>query len=325
MSQRVAIIGGGVAATSVIHWLKALRPLDKIVQFSSENLAPAASLKSTAVAALRGTQRGLSDLGDELCRHWEFSDQFYHDLKNPGLIQGELETWLYEEKDLRRFSHLSEKTSLDFTFLRAPLKKVSEKCWLIEPKRFLSSFENSHEKNECFVTHLSSSGASWRVHTQQSETEFDYVVVCTGVWARWMKDFFPQEELDSLRASQGSFYEWSQIDFGEKSFALSFSGLNLHYRHDIHSLQLGATTIKDVDSFVASEAHLKDIKKTYEETLDLKLDFSKACVHTGIRSILKSRRPFAGRLTGNLYAINGLYKNGWISAWPLARQLVDSL
>lgn len=324
MSPRVAVIGGGVAATSVIHWLKTLRPLDKIVQYSCENLAPSASLKSTAVAALRGTQRGLSELGDELCDHWEFSDKFYAELNNPGLIEGELETWLYEDKDLRRFAHLSESSSVLLKAQRVPLKRVTEKCWLIDPQTFMSSFDQSHEKIEGLITQLTPSGSKWRVHTQNTEREFDGVLLCTGVWARWMKDFYPQGELESLRPSQGSFYQWNNFTLGERSFALSFSGLNLHYRHDLHSLQLGATTIKDVDSFIPSITHLEEIKKVFEQTLDLKLDFSQATIHTGIRSILKSRRPFAGKLSENLYGMNGLYKNGWISAWPLAKKLCST-
>lgn len=325
MSQRVAVIGAGVAATSVIHWLKVLRPLDNIVQFSSENLAPPASLRSTAVAALRGTQRGLSELGDELCDHWEFSDQFYRKLQAPGVESGVLENWLEDDKELRRFSHLESFSLGLLPAKKSPQKIVRENCWLIDPTQLLASFDSNHEQHETLVVGLTKTTSGWRVRTQSDESEFERVIVCTGAWLRWMKDFFPLGELDTLKPSQGSYYEWRDITLPQPSFALSFHGLNLHYRQDLKTLQLGATTIKGSDSLLASKPHLMEIERVFSETLALELDFSRASVHTGIRAITKSRRPFAGELERGLYALNGLYKNGWISAWPLGKKLVESL
>ncbi len=325
MSQRVAVIGAGVAATSVIHWLKILRPLDKIVQFSSENLAPAASLRSTAVAALRGTQRGISALGDELCEHWEFSDQFYAESRLPGVVAGELETWINDEKEMRRFSHLPEARESFLGPKQRPVKIVREKCWLIDPEVFLSSFDESHEHYRALVTELRPFAKGWLVKTQTGESEFEKVILCTGAWQRWMKRVVPSSELDTIKPSQGSYFEWSQQHTSDHSFALSFHGLNLHYRHDIKTLQLGATTIKNSDLLSPSLTHLEAIKKLFLSQVELELDFSKARIHTGIRSILQTRRPFAGQLDQGLCAMNGLYKNGWISAWPLAKKLCSTL
>lgn len=325
MSQTVAVIGAGVAATSVIHWLKVLRPLDRIVQFSSENLAPAASHKSTAVAALRGTRSGLSALGDELCEHWQFSDQFYREGRHAGVVESVLETWLSDEKELRRFAHLTEASASFLPALQQPLRVVREKCWMIDPDVFLSSFDQSHEQELSLVTGLEPRPHHWLVKTQKGEREFTKVILCTGAWQRWLKGLVPAEELATLVPSQGSYFEWHHQSLFEHSFALSFQGLNLHYRHDIQTLQLGATTIKNNDSFLPAFDALAEIRKTFEDHCELRLDFSQAQIQTGIRSILKTRRPFAGALSENLYAMNGLYKNGWISAWPLGRQLVESL
>ncbi len=325
MSQSIAVIGAGVAATSVIHWLKILRPLDRIVQFSSENLAPAASLKSTAVAALRGTQRGLSALGDELCAYWDQSDRFYAELKNAGLIESELETWVNDEKEIRRFSHMTEVSQSLIKAKVTPLKIVREKCWLIDPDVFLSSFDQNHLHKISLVKQVTKSSQGWLIKTQEEEIEFARVIFCTGAWQRWMEGFFPFKDLETIKPSQGSYFEWQDQSIAKQSFALSFHGLNLHFRHDIKTLQLGATTIKGSDSFRPSRIHLEEIKKIFNDTIELELDFSRAHIHTGIRSIIKSRRPFAGELDRGLYALNGLYKNGWISAWPLGKSLVESL
>lgn len=324
MSQSVAVIGAGVAATSVIHWLKILRPLDRIVQFSSDNLAPAASYKSTAVAALRGTRTGLSALGDELCEHWQFSDQFYHQGKHAGVVESVLETWLSDDKELRRFAHVPEASASLLPARVQPRRVVREKCWMIDPQVFLASFDGSHEQHSCLVTGLQPTPKNWLVKTQQGEWEFTKVILCTGVWQRWLKGLVPAEELATLVPSQGSYFEWQEFSLGEKSFALSFQGINLHYRHDIQTLQLGATTIKNNDSFSPARDALLEIRKTFEDHCELNLDFSQAQIQTGIRSILKSRRPFAGPLAPGLFALNGLYKNGWISAWPLAKKLCST-
>lgn len=326
MKRRIAVIGDGVAARAILWFLKQENDtsLDTL-HFSSEALAPKSSLNSTAVAALRGTQKGLSELGDELVDMWQFTDQFFRENQFQGVTEAKLEHLIFDEKEKRRFAHLSPIETLKLAAKKKPLFAVSEPAWMIAPDLFLKTLPSAAEVYNTLVTSLKKSGEGWLIGTQGNEAyQVDQVILCLGVYSSWFEELLQGSPLEKMKTVQGSYYEWQGEILKSESFALSFQGINLNWRSDLQTLQIGATSIKGDLVFYPQKTALDFILKTFHEFIQMDLPTNPQ-VKTGHRALTKSRRPWAGELQVNLYALGGLYKNGWVSAWPLAQKLVESL
>lgn len=326
---RLLIIGDGIAGEAVIFSLMQRAILDKfssIIQVAAEDLAPATSLRSTAVAALRGTQKGFSPLGDELYEAFEYAQEIYTRHEFPGTEKVFHQTWIYQEQKQKRFAHLPLVDAKDAK--QKPLLAVEEVAWVIEPHRFLQHLQSlsAIERRKAFVNRLEKNNTTWIVHLLGGERlEAEHVIMASGHGMTWMKEWLTGTPLEGMYPVQGSYLEWNKIDLKQASFSYSFDGINLIYQSANQRLLLGATSFK-VDHLVADVAQLREMKAQVEQYLTIELPaFHQAQMKTALRSQTRARRPYAGELQTGLWAIGGLYKNGWVSAWKLADDLVKKL
>jgi glycine/D-amino acid oxidase-like deaminating enzyme len=331
---RLFVIGEGIAAKALFYALAQRQKIDKFIEIHSafsDSYAPATSLRSTAIAALRGTQKGFSPLGDELVEAWDFARDIYLRENFLGAEKILHENWIYEDNKLKRFAHLP---SMEIpSGVKAYPKRITiEEAWMIEPEKFLASVIK--------LTQI----ANVRTHTnavvkiEKTNKEFvvsllggeeitvDRIVLASGFWMSWMKEWIIATPLSGMYPVQGSYCQWDEIDWGSESRSISFDGANLIYQAKANRLIIGATTVKKDESFIPATNELKNIYHKIESCWPLDLPaFELAQIITGIRSQTMSRRPWSGEVSPGVFAIGGLYKNGWVSAWKLADELAKRL
>jgi len=107
-----------------------------------------------------------------------------------------------------------------------------------------------------------------------------------------------------------------------ESWQFALSKFNVIYRAIDRTLMLGGTSTKGLQCF-----HPLDMREQYDlaksvfkEALP---EFNKAFFSCGERSKLPGRRTFWGQLEGSVYAIRGLYKNGFTLSFLAAHELLN--
>ena len=102
MNNQIIVIGSGIAAKCVIFELNNLG-FENIISIASDNFSPACSKATTAINTLRGTQRGLTPLGETLVDAHEAFEAFFSLHKPLGVVKSvEVHGWLRGYKKLLR-------------------------------------------------------------------------------------------------------------------------------------------------------------------------------------------------------------------------------
>lgn len=323
---RLCVIGGGVGGLGFLNALKRLGRVDnfsEITLIHEPLLAPPTSLRSTAIAGLRGTRQGLSPLGDEQVEMWHYTQKLFTETPWRGLSAIELQSWVYSDKSHRRYGHL-EKTSVPhLPFKLAPRYVARESAWIVEPATFLKHVPLPPVTRLTTLVNKIDKQESWKISTLGAGVvEADVVVLATGVWSEWFKELTKGSPLEGLRSYQGSYAQWECHEYS-RSFSIIIEGANLIYDKSCERLILGATSVADEWSFIPDRKALQEIYDRFTTHADVELpDLQKAEIITGLRPQTRGRVPWAGKLSDGLYAVGGLYKNGWVAAWPLGERLV---
>jgi len=327
--RRLAVIGEGVAATAFLYALTQKANVDKfssIIHFGTAELAPATSLRSTAIAALRGTRAGLSPLGDEIVEMWHHTHPLFLRERWRGLKAVNIETWVYSDKADRRYGHLERIEKSIHRAHQSPRYRTTEPGWIIEPATLLKNVPRPPvDYRPNLVTSLAKKKNGWAIGFLGGTVDVDDVVLATGAWSDWTRELFVGSPLENMKNVQGSFYQWERTNYGESHFVLNLEGMVCVYHADERRLILGATSISGDETFVPHLDSLKKIREDFLSFVDFDLPVTKPAIITGLRAQTKGRRPWAGRLDENLYAIGGLYKTGWVTAWPLGEKLANSI
>jgi len=327
---RLVVIGEGVAATAFLFALTQKANVDKfssIIQIANDDLAPATSFRSTAIAALRGTRPGLSPLGDEIVEMWNYTRPLFAREPWSGLKETAVHSWVYSDKAERRYGHLEKTSASHFSAKKSPRFITTEPGWIIEPATLLASVPRPKlEKLKTVMTSLERVGDLWQVGiTGGIKIEADVVVLATGPWSEWTRELFVGSPLESMKSTQGSFFQWDTADFGAKDFVIGLEGMVCVYHADLQRLILGATSVSGDATFIPHMTELDAIREAFAAHVDINFPSGKPAIITGLRAQTKGRRPWAGPIGSNLYAVGGLYKTGWVTAWPLGDRLAAML
>src|SRR5690606_27946804 len=118
--KRIVVIGDGIAAWCTLFSLKKeifeRGILDKIeiIQIAENDFAPPCTLASTAINCLRGTKKGLSELGDLIYDSYEYFKELHERFEFKGIEKGvERQLWrknsTSKEKWEKRYADFKEK------------------------------------------------------------------------------------------------------------------------------------------------------------------------------------------------------------------------
>lgn len=323
---RLCVIGGGVGGLGFLNALKRLGRVDNfssITHIAESQLAPPTSLRSTGIAGLRGTRQGLSPLGDEQVEMWHYTKALFSEKTWPGLTPIELQSWVYSDKSHRRYGHLERASFPHVPFKIPPRYVAREEAWVVEPRTFLSHVELPPLQSLTTLVNKIERKSCWQVSTLGAGViEADVLVLAIGVWSEWFKELTTGSPLENLRSYQGSYAEWRSNAYS-KSFSVIIEGANLIFDQNCERLILGATSVPDEWSFIPDHRALRVIYDRFINHAQIDLPpLSEAQILTGLRPQTRGRVPWAGKLSDGLYAVGGLYKNGWVAAWPLGERLV---
>lgn len=328
--SRLLVIGEGIAAQAFLKTLGESRVLDKFTevhQVFAGDLAPACSLSSTAVAARRGTRSGLSASGDELIASWEVARTCYPGMKGatPGFL-----TTVCNARTMRRFAHLSAIDYCPLPLKSQGLHMVREEAFIINPFELLTSISANFpvKRRQALVVHISPAAHSHQVTFLDGTNEcFEYIWLATGAWQSWMKEIFPTgHSVLKLQQVRGSYAQWGGVDYGPESFALNLGDAGLVYHGAGKRLLLGSSSHKEDGRLWSDRTdvleHYEDAQTYLAEPLP---SFVSAELITGMRALPAERTPFMNEIHPGLFAVGGLHKTGWISAWRLAQYAVKVL
>jgi glycine/D-amino acid oxidase-like deaminating enzyme len=306
----IAIIGGGIAARSLLYMMAKKNIRSKILIFYSDKFAFPCSLHSTAIVAPRGISTGHSPLGDELVQGFDrFQRHFQEDHPEGVITVPQINGALTKiEAFTKRFPDGKE---TDGMYL------AHEEAFLVRPKDYLDWLLKEAKKKldvevvSDFVT---------EVHGEKIRTidgkEFhaEKIFFTTGV----------QNELwcgKKTKSVQGSYLEFQDVS-GEASFSLTLEGNNLIFDQERKTLLIGSTT-KESALYLPPEKTLLQVYEFLKERWSFPLpEFSQGIIRTGLREKGPKREAYVVR-EGNHITIGGLYKNGYRLSLHLAEKVLS--
>ncbi len=327
----LAIIGGGIVGRSLLYTLaKEQKRFEKVTLFSSDNITLPCSLNSTAVAALRGTVKGLSPLGDQIFEGHALLREHVEQDRPQGVER------------IRQFSAASEK--LESFLKRHPAARLTrrffteetymdeEEAFLFDPRSYLqwlleraqTSGQYELEVLQDMVIDIQETERV-SIHTLSGRNlSFDRLVVAGGSYNGFWKPLASDSKLKTSRPVPGSYLEYSDILWQEDSFSLSVNGHNIIWNKPYQRLLIGSTTTDDFH-YLPRITDLKHIHSELTRLTTINLPaFESADVKTGLREKAQKREPYVV-MKGKVSFIGGMYKSAFGLSLAISRNLTHQL
>jgi hypothetical protein len=316
----LAIIGGGIAGRSLIYALaKAPKTFSKIYLFDSDAFAHTCSLRSTAIVAPRGVSSGHSELGDLIFAAFQtFSKHVVKDSPR-GVFPITQYTAALSKLDQFQKRYPAGEIKKDFPHfsLKSEMYLAIEAAYLIDPKMYLDWLLQDSQVvviND-FVTNIQEQS----LKTQNGEEfTFDHLVYAGGVHNQ---SFAFKTK---AKCVQGSYLEFTDVNFGTESFSLTLEGDNLIYHAHTQKLLIGSTS-QEVQHEWPMKDELRVIYQRLVSHIELKLpNFDHAMIKTGLREKAPKRTPYLVS-EGHQSRLGGFYKNGYSLGLHLGEKLARTL
>jgi len=323
----LAIVGDGVAAHSILFYLSQLQGTQKIIQISHNKIAPACSLRGSAVVSSHGIEKGVSPLGDKLYSAYLFFEKFLLENTPDGVESAKRLHFDKKEQRLkRRFGFFEHK---DHKLLKEKMFWNEEKSFLVQPEVFLDWFSKNTKKPTRKVTDLivdfSEKNELVTLKGLGAEIHAKKVIFATGAFSK----LYQEDEAEVLKTKMvAGQYLKSSCDLGPNPFVLTFPKFgNLIYRAKEKELLIGSSSLPEAIQGIDGNK-LVELYDFFKKVVDFKIpSISKFEILTGMRHKGVKRQPFSGKLQNykHVYGLFCLYKNGWTLGPYLASQLVNEL
>ncbi len=327
----LAIIGGGIVGSSLLYTLaKERKQFGKVTLFSSDDITIPCSLNSTAVAALRGTVKGLSTLGDQLVDGFTALKE-HVELESPLGVE-KIFQFSAASKNLDQFNKRHPGATLSRRFFLDEILLEQEEAFLFEPRTYLNWLRFQAQALEQFELEVFqdmvvdiSEGERVSVKTLNGRTLFfDRVVFAGGSYNRFWKNLIPDSKLKTSRPVPGSYLEYLDVLWNEDSFSLTLNGDNIVWNKPLRKLLIGSTSTDDTHC-LPRLAELKDIYLNLRNGTTLMLPpFEKGMIKTGLREKAQKRESYIVS-KGKISFIGGLYKNAFGVSLSLSRSFTRQL
>lgn len=349
MNWDLIIIGGGVAAKTLAHlYLEQKKGQSKrVLQIDAGDLLPSASLVPTILLSLAGTQEGISPLGDTLVSSWKLALKYFAKYQPHGVEK--VEHWDLADPAqkeawplfLSRYQTRSQELITMEQFFSSPLTCFKQPAWLIESGRYLQWLQEKAEdlgltlKKDVLLGFEQQAGSTFLRLKSGEKHHSPQVVLALGAWIDQLGDFLqiPKTEALSsykLQTVAGAQWQASVRGWGEKSFALSLARSNFFYQAQTQKIAIGNTSQMGT-SFAPDLKHLEEQYQLFQKYWQgpAMPPFAQGKIYSGLRAKGSKRRPWWGEIATRgdtrLWAILGLYKNGYNFAHEASDSIVSSL
>ncbi len=328
----LAIIGGGIAGRSLLYALSSHHfKYEEILFFDSPEFASPCALNSTAIVAPRGVSAGHSPLGDLILEGLAIFKQHCEKDHPAGVFPISQYTGALTKLDqfARRYPTALKVQNLGEIKLKAEVLFAEEEAFMIDPVLYLPWLTSQAEKKLSirhireFVIGLDKANST--IMTQnKAKYSADHVVFATGSMSKHWKDLSTHPKLNSSKAIQGSYLEFSNIHWELPTFSITLEGCNLIHRKHSGKVLIGSST----DELAHNLPPIQELKRIYEllaNILELKLPaFDLGEVKVGHREKAQKREPYLFT-EGNVSFMGGFYKNGYSLSLRQSKSLVDQL
>ena len=337
MSQYdIIVVGNGLAANVFLNSLSESSMSNlKILQIFDETSHPACSTKTTAVVCLSGVKKGISELGDLIFDSYFKTVDFYNTSSSKGVFKGhsyQVCDELQKDEFVRRFGSVDEFHDMAGRKLSKPLLGKKWDNYLISPTPFLEFLRNQVQQKipllEVKAGIVTQIGSDF-LYIDGEEVSFKKLILCNGAYIKY--EFFDlnSDLIGPTKVVPGAYLQADNIDLGDESFVISKKHANLIYRGFEKRLLIGGSTIKKEYGYQCETEEIEQQYQLYSavfENMGMTLpSYDSFQLQFGLRHKGRQRMPYAGRLRGNVYAMMGLYKNGFTFPFLLADQLVQKM
>lgn len=322
----IAIIGGGIAARSLLFAMAKKKISGKVLVFYSDSFAFPCSFHSTAIVAPRGVSTGLSPLGDSLFEGFTRFEEHVNNDRPAGVIVVPQYTGAVTKIDSFRKRYPQGKLAS-----QAGRLQLNEECYLAEesaflirPRDYLNWLLCESQKSldiqliNSFVTKIDEGNITT---VDGKEFSADKIIFATGTQNDLWQNLFPEKK--NSKSAQGCYLEFSTVSLGD-SFSLTLEGDNLIYDSEKGTLLVGSTT-RESRLELPPEKELLEIYQNLSRRVAVTLpDFRQAIIRTGLREKGPKREPYLLQ-SGNFSMLGGYYKNGYRVSLVMAEKLLNSL
>lgn len=321
----IAIIGGGIAARSLLFAMAKKKISEKILVFYSDSFAFPCSMHSTAIVAPRGISTGLSPLGDQLHAGFERFGNHYDNDQPEGVIVVPQYTGAVTKIDSfkNRYPEGKKARQAGHLLLNEECYLANESAYLIRPREYMDWLLKEAQKNlniqmiNSFVTKMDEGNITT---VDGKEFRVDEIVFATGTQNDLWQNLFPEKK--NTKPAQGCYLEFSGVKMGE-SISLTLEGDNLIYDSEKETLLIGSTT-RESRTELPPEKELFEIYQNLARRIDEDLpDFRQAIIKTGLREKGPKREPYILQ-SGKYSMLGGYYKNGYSVSLMMAEKLLSS-
>jgi len=330
----LAIIGNGLASHSFLFQLSLLKKnqFEKILIFEHDSFAPPCSFSTTAVASLRGTKSGLSELGDLIVEGFKDFENLVQAFSPEGVEKAIQYNGMIQCSDQfqRRFDDLKLTNEVQEVKLTKDFYLSTEEAFVINPEKYLAWMLKQSRKNLSFDLRKDFIlevflDEGWKLKGNSGEVfAADQIVFCGGAYHRFWQTLFPGSILESSKVVPGSYVLFEKIKWEKESFSLTLEGMNLVYRKNDGQLLLGSTS-SEGHIYLSKELELKKIYDFFKAHLILEFpEFSGGKVIVGMREKAKKRMPYIYSKEG-VHFLGGFYKNGFTVSHLMAKKLIHQL
>lgn len=242
MNYDLIVVGSGIASLSFLYHLgrSGVAREKKVLLLSNDHLNPTCSMRSTGVVAAHGIRSGTSPKGDILSESYQETKKHFSQDVPAGVEQG-VRYYLDDEVDIvGRFGSTGE-VNLPFG---GKVAGVQEDCYLIRANIYLKWLKAQIELDipnfqKEFKTLVSINDQlelkTLEGDTYQTKNVFMGVGAYSPQWGIWPLN----RRLDKkCRDIIGHYFEWKQVNLGNKSFVYSRNNLNVVYRSSDETLLL---------------------------------------------------------------------------------------
>lgn len=295
------------------------KTFSEILLFDSDAFAHTCSKRSTAIVAPRGVSSGHSELGDLIFAAFKtFAAHIAKDSPDGvfPITQYTTATSKLEQFKTRYPNGLVKKDFPSFSF-NSELYLATEEAFLIDPQIYLDWLikDSSVKIKNDFVTSIQDK----TIKTLNGEEfAFDHLVFAGGVHNQNF-DFKTK-----AKSVQGSYFEFSNVDYGAESFSLTLEGDNLIYHAHSKKLLIGSTSREAFHEW-PDKSELVAIYQRLKGQVRLELpQVSAGLIKTGLREKAPKRMPYLVT-EAHLSRIGGFYKNGYSLGLHLGMKLAEAL
>lgn len=324
--MKIAIIGNGIAAWCVNKYLLNKDSSLEILRFGNDEFIRTCSLRSTSINCMRGTQKGISVLGDLMVDSMHEFVDFYHQ-HNLKTIEKTFEMQCWNNKESKfsnRFKSFTEIKSIEEIELTNKMFAHQSEAYLIDPLKLYYEF-NLSDVHGNFVREAYKLDQGFKLYADSGEFVVDKLILCAAGGNELFKDLITKEDaLDFIARTKPVKGDYLYLNTPHQIKPKSIAIENHHLIFRKNEILIGSTSFNDNAIQIVNHTDLNAVYEHIAMSVKYPLpsynSFDAIC---GIRSKGRKRLPYWDQVAQGVYMVGGLYKNAFSFAFKAAADLCD--